>query len=330
MSRALARRDAPLYRTPHSATLSRVAGLRLWTLGAFFLGSVAACDGDVLVGEFVPEGTASQGGTGGATATTTGINDANTTTTSTSSGGTAGAAGAPECIPRSCGGGPPYACGNCLDDDDDGLIDADDPDCLGPCQNNELSYYGNIPGQSGGNCGRDCYFDSDSGAGNDDCHWDHRCDPREPNAEACPYDPGAGVGAPPVSCEEAASTASDKCLEKCLPLVPNGCDCFGCCEVPGAPTPVWLGSEVNGQGSCDRFSVADPDKCRPCTLNTHCFNPCDDCEVCVGRPKPPPNCGSSEMPQECPEVSVGCGLPGQSACLGEYYCITGCCTLIIK
>ncbi len=293
-----------------------------WALGVLLAGCFAACDGDVLVGEFVPEGAAGQGGTGaaGGMGITTGLTTA--TTTTANSGGSAGAA---ECIPRSCDGGPPYDCGNCLDDDADGKIDSDDPDCLGPCHNTESLYYGNIPGQSGGNCERECYFDSDSGVGNDDCRSDQRCDPLEPEPDSCPYDPDSGV-----SCEESALPASDKCLDTCLPLVPNGCDCFGCCQIPGALTPVWLGTEVDGKPTCDRDSIADPESCRPCTLNTTCFNRCENCEICVGKPQPPPNCGSSEMPQECPPSSEGCGLPGQSDCSQDHYCITGCCTLIIK
>lgn len=311
-----------------------VAGLRPWIASALLVGSFAACDGDVLVGEFVPEGAAGQGGAGGAggaggTGGTSGTGGVSVTTgiaevTSSSSGGSAGAS---ECVPRSCTNGPPFDCGNCLDDDGDGYIDAEDPDCLGPCHNTESSYFGNIPGQDGGKCQRDCYFDSDSGAGNDDCHWDRSCDRLEPEPDSCPYDPDSAE-----SCDALAEApASEKCLDKCLPLVPNGCDCFGCCEIPGADGPVWLGTKVDGRPTCDRESVNDPERCRPCTLSTTCFNPCGDCEVCVGRPVPPPNCGDSEMPQECPAYApIGCGLPGQSGCSVDYYCITGCCTLIIK
>lgn len=307
-----------------------VPDLRPFLASALLVFGFVACDGDVLVGEFVP-GAAGQGGTGQAgvggvagvagVGVTTGITGTSTST----SDGSGGSAGAPECIPRSCQNGPPYDCGNCLDDDGDELVDSEDPDCLGPCHNSESTYYGNIPGQSGGNCERECYFDSDSGVGNDDCKWDMRCDAREPEPDECPHDSEL------EGCEDALVASSQKCLDKCLPLVPNGCDCFGCCEIPGAPTPVWLGSEVDGEPSCDRGNVADPEKCRPCTLNTGCFNPCDECEICVGKPVPPPNCGSSEMPQECPTTSpVGCGLPGQSGCSVDHYCITGCCTLILK
>src|SRR5262245_159116 len=48
--------------------------------------------------------------------------------------------------------GKVYQCGNCQDDDGDGLTDSMDPDCLGPCQNNEAAFYGSIPGQNNAPC----------------------------------------------------------------------------------------------------------------------------------------------------------------------------------
>ena len=72
-----------------------------------------------------------------------------------------------------------YACGDCLDNDGDGLTDSYDPDCLGACQNNEAGFYGSIPGQNNAPCKSDCYWDQDTGSGNDDCYWDHQCDPLE-------------------------------------------------------------------------------------------------------------------------------------------------------
>ena len=73
-----------------------------------------------------------------------------------------------------------YQCGDCEDNDGDGVIDSRDTDCLGPCDNNESGFNTGIPGGGSNPCSLDCYFDQDSGAGNDDCHWDHRCDPYEP------------------------------------------------------------------------------------------------------------------------------------------------------
>ena len=47
--------------------------------------------------------------------------------------------------PRSCAG-IVYQCGDSIDNDADGLLDADDPECLGPCDNSEDSYSPNLPG----------------------------------------------------------------------------------------------------------------------------------------------------------------------------------------
>src|ERR1041385_7926307 len=92
-----------------------------------------------------------------------------------------------------------YACGDCKDNDGDGLIDMDDPDCLGPCQNSESMFFGGIPGQNNAGCVQACYFDQDSGSANDDCLWSHKCDPRSvapdfpPEGAACAYDPNTVV-----------------------------------------------------------------------------------------------------------------------------------------
>ncbi len=79
------------------------------------------------------------------------------------------------CHPIACQGHI-YACGDCMDNDGDGKIDAYDPDCLGPCDNNESGYGLMIPGGDPATCSRDCYYDQDSGSGNDDCNWDTRCE----------------------------------------------------------------------------------------------------------------------------------------------------------
>jgi len=77
-------------------------------------------------------------------------------------------AGAFTCFITPCQG-KLYQCGNCLDDDNDGLYDSQDPDCLGACQNNEKGFFGNIPGQNNAPCKSDCYWDQDTNSGNDKC-----------------------------------------------------------------------------------------------------------------------------------------------------------------
>ncbi len=100
-------------------------------------------------------------------------------------------------------------CGDCMDNDGDGLIDQDDDDCLGPCDNNEDNYYAAIPGSPPTNCSRDCYFDQDDGSGNDTCRWDFQCDPLEPGPARCMYsDPPP----PSASCPDPqTSTCHDVC-----------------------------------------------------------------------------------------------------------------------
>lgn len=267
-----------------------------------------------------------------------------------------------------------YECGDLVDNDSDGLLDSQDPDCLGPCDNTEDSYYGGIPGQAGPACLVDCYWDQDSGSGNDDCHWNHQCDPlsvapdyhpESIEGATCAYDADAKTaGAQDSSCAELSAAQSDSCLNFCRPLTPNGCDCFGCCELPaGSGKHVWLGSDSAGtkDGSCTMDGVSDPSKCEPCTPVPGCLNDCDECEVCLGKPTVPDSCftggtgggtstggGSGEggstgsgplgggasdppvNPGQCASDLQSCGLLGQAPCPEGEYCTTGCCVAVPK
>jgi hypothetical protein len=247
--------------------------------------------------------------------------------------GNAGTAtgGAGPCQIRTCNS-KTYACGDCIDDDGDGLVDSADPECLGVCDNTEDSYYGGIPGQNSAPCKQDCYFDRDTGPGNDDCHWSHVCDPLSlapsypPSGEAdCSYDLTASIPGTSVTCTGLRAAQSQVCQDSCLPLTPNGCDCFGCCELPAASRRyVWLGSTVGGVGSCDAAHLEDPELCRPCTPVPSCFNTCTACEICAGRTTPGPDCAEGTVAQ-CPLGVRPCGLVGQAECVAEEYCVTGCC-----
>lgn len=237
-----------------------------------------------------------------------------------------------------------YQCGDCQDNDGDGLTDDEDPDCMGPCQDNELGFYGAISGQNKADCKMDCYFDQDTGAGNDTCGWDHRCDWHDPNPEgdACVYSPEE---AHVSDCGAAQATQTQQCLDVCGPLTPNGCDCFGCCAVP-PPTDtvpaegVYLAStDAQGQPTCMASNASDPSACKPCVIVAGCFNPCGRCQICIGKPTIPEDCyvtpepgdaGSSVIvPDQCPDGEQPCGLPGEPPCPGGQYCITGCCQTVI-
>jgi hypothetical protein len=233
------------------------------------------------------------------------------------------------CVPSTCQG-KTYACGNCLDDDGDCRVDTDDAMCLGPCDNSEASFDLAIPGANNAPCKQDCYFDGDTGAGNDDCAWSHTCDPLEvgpnyyPEGQKCSYDAKSKIAGTSLTCSQALAAQSSTCNGVCGPLTPNGCDCFGCCLVPGAAKPVWLGStDANGNSSCTVDSLGDPTKCHPCTQVAACLNPCETCELCVGKEVLPPECSC----QECPAGAALCGGPCGTTCPFGSFCQTGCCVL---
>jgi len=235
------------------------------------------------------------------------------------------------CQPRACQG-KIYQCGDCVDNDGDQREDSNDPDCTGPCDNTEDSYYGGIPGQNNAPCRQDCYFDQDTGSGNDQCYWSHECDPLSlapdypPSGDPqCTYQPDAKVPGSNSTCDGLSATQASACLDSCLPLTPNGCDCFGCCQLPADSGKfVWLGSSLKNAGTCDAAHVDDPAACRPCTPVPSCFNACDPCEVCVGRTAPAASCNSNTPPR-CPASSPECGQPGETDCDANFYCVTGCC-----
>jgi hypothetical protein len=328
----------------------------LTTLSGFALGS--GCSDQTVDGASPPTGAGSGAGAGaGSGAGASGSGGAGAGASSGS-----GAVAPPTEI-VTCQG-KTYECGDLIDNDGDGLLDSQDPDCLGPCDNTEDSYYGGIPGQAGPACTVDCYFDQDSGAGNDNCYWNHQCDPNSVppnyhpesiNGAACAHDESANTpGAQGRSCDDLYNTQSPFCHDFCGPLTPNGCDCFGCCELPaGSGSYVWLGSDSDGTGtgSCSRSGIDDPSKCEPCLPVAACLNTCGRCELCLGKTTLPDDCfgpdggmgtgssgaggssggtGGGTGGGQCPPDLQPCGLPDQEACPQYFYCITGCCQEVVR
>jgi hypothetical protein len=216
------------------------------------------------------------------------------------------------------------ACGDCLDNDSDGEVDSHDRECLGPCDNTEgPALEAGVGGAVGNSCGVDCYFDFGNGPGNDNCVWDHRCDPNAPEADICPYTPSL------VGAAQCPTTQSPLCASVCAPLTPNGCDCFGCCTMPNAGPGgvgdrfVWIGAlDAGNQGTCTFADIADPEKCPTCQPVGECLNECAACEVCIGAPPPGPECTPDE---QCPGDLQPCGIEGQNDCPAGWFCISGCC-----
>jgi hypothetical protein len=211
-------------------------------------------------------------------------------------------------------------CGNCSDDDGDGLADSADPDCLGPCDNDESELMSGLAVRVNSSCRTDCYFDGNSGDGDDGCSRDFHCERFSvppsylpTGNDKCDYRSGTECAPQP-----------DQCLQKCLPFVPNGCDCFGCCELPAAGGTVWLGAENLDVGACQ----ADPSRCPRCTPDPSCFNVCRECELCVGKTTLPATCptGANGAPlPECPPGRPSCDPANGVGCGGLEFCTFGCC-----
>jgi hypothetical protein len=292
------------------------------------------------------QGTGAGTNTGGAASTTgsfsstTGMGGGGSTTSTTGSG----IPPAPT-VQVPCGN-QFYECGDLIDNDADGLLDYQDPDCLGACDNTEDSLYGGIPGQPGPPCKIDCYWDADSGPGNDDCYWDHGCDthevppdyyPEPSLGDACEYQGPDFEPFNNLSCSDLLAAQSDTCDDICGPVTPNGCDCFGCCELPaGSGKYVWSGSEgASGDTACTWDKIDDPTVCHPCDPVPSCMNPCDPCEICIGKPLPGPECGSGgggggTPTPECEEGITPCGTADLPPCPAGFYCITGCCQAVVE
>ena len=239
----------------------------------------------------------SVGTSGNASDPTTG----NASDPGTTSDGTTGGGG--ECAQVMCGN-QLYECGDCIDNDDDGEIDSVDVECVTPCDDDESTFATGLPGDNMDPCLQDCFFDGDSGSGNDGCLWDLACDPLNPGAPQCPYDPDEPNCPGPQPAE---------CYENCA--IPNGCDCFGCCHimVDGIPYDIFIGDP-----DCDAENI---ETCASCHPQASCFDPCEPelCEICFGQPLPPDNCGEPV----CMDGQDPCLM--NSDCPDGFYCQTGCC-----
>ncbi len=209
-------------------------------------------------------------------------------------------AGQPLCASNT-GGMVVCQCSDGIDNDGDGYIDGADPECSGPYDNDESSFATGIPGDNRSAFVEDCFFDGNSGSGNDGCRWDVRCvDP--PNGAHCNNNQLAGCA-------------------MCKQLTPNGCDCFGCCTVFVAGDAGLVSYDVRIIEGCTAADITNPDKCPTCTKVVDCENTCDICEYCIGRP-PDPTCTPDAGSQCAPGVEP---CPPDFNCGTGFSCITGCC-----
>jgi hypothetical protein len=217
------------------------------------------------------------------------------------------------CVP----GGP--QCNNCLDDDNDGRIDGADIECTGALDNDESSFATGIPGDNMDAVHQDCFFDGNSGGGDDGCNIHVCCLLGAVDQAHCP------IGANQYDPADCQTPQAQTCLNVCAPLTPPGCDCFGCCTICDPTTNQCYDIITNPTTApnCDETTIADPNACPRCTPNTACGNPCDPsgCILCPGQ-------DPSDLPDSCnnpvcPDGGQTCG--SEFPCPEGQYCANGCC-----
>jgi hypothetical protein len=215
-----------------------------------------------------------------------------------------------EAGPTACLSSPCAQCENDLDDDQDGLTDGFDPECTSPSDQFENSFASGVHGEDQNQKCKDCFFDDNSGSGDDGCG----------RALSCSLGGGSESGTGACS----ACAVEPRCRDSCEPLVPNGCDCFGCCGIwrDGVEQHVLLAA------SCTIDALAVPGKCTPCTPATDCNNPCGRCELCAGRRVEdlPTDCRLPGGPGYTCDESELCS--SSADCSTAQYCQQGCCLAI--
>lgn len=245
-------------------------------------------------------------------------------------------------------------CSDCVDNDSDGYIDGFDPQCTGPLDRLEDSFATGIPGDNIDATMQDCFFDGNSGAGNDGCNQHVCCLLQASNQQTCAmlapasnatkYDIAAcyqPFGSTPVP---------TKCQMNCGPLAPPGCDCFGCCTVCNGTGCKDIVVNPAVSPNCTQANVTDPgldgiqgtadDPCKACVKNTNCgtttcaFNSTTSCTPCPGQctsngvcnPPLPSSCGGTSA---CPTGYTACDAANMNACPAGTYCSSGCCVGIL-
>ena len=194
------------------------------------------------------------------------------------------------CVPGEGNGGVITQCTDCLDNDNDGRADGFDVECISPQDNDEGSFATGISGDNKDGTWQDCFFDGDSGAGNDGCRFNTCC----------------LLG----TCREGYDCSlTEECKTKCAPAAPPGCDCFGCCTICIATgTCYTVVTNPAVAPLCDESTIADPTKCPTCTLNSECTGGTCGGTTCVLCPGQDPSTldPSCEGDRVCPDGALEC------------------------
>lgn len=236
------------------------------------------------------------GSTAGSSGGTSSNADASSATTGIGGNGAAGAFLDPVEL---CGG--PCQCSNGIDDDGDGKVDGFDEECTGIADNDEGTFATGISGDNKDPKWQDCFFDGNSGAGDDGCRYHTDCLTGD------------------LPADDPSCTVTDACVEFCSARTPNGCDCFGCCTFDTVDGPVSVQIGTN----CDYENLDDEEACVRCTPTTQCGNECGECELCPGKDSLPDTC-QDDTPQ-CDGGRQPCDA--DNPCPQSYWCSLGCCII---
>jgi hypothetical protein len=161
-----------------------------------------------------------------------------------------------------------------------------------------------------GTC-RDCFWDDNVGSGDDDCRYDVTC---------------LSGQAPSGKGKCATCDVSAACIDRCLTRTPNGCDCFGCCQVTRPDGSLLL---IALNETCSLANIDNTQACPRCVQSSACSNPCGRCELCAGRTQAnlPTDCGDSQtngsQGYACDDGQQVCS--SAKPCNGTEYCQLGCC-----
>jgi hypothetical protein len=228
-------------------------------------------------------------------------------------------------LPQGCGSGPAgdTQCSDCIDNDMDGTIDGYDIECTGAADDDEASFATGIPGDNMDLVNQDCFFDGNSGGGDDGCNIHVCCLLGAPDQASCPFGPQQYDPA------ECATPQQMACINECAALTPPGCDCFGCCTICDPATNQCRDIITNPATApdCNEDTILDPVACPSCTKVTSCETPCNPemCILCPGQDPSdlPPTCTGAECPGGAAECST---MP----CPNGEFCSNGCCVGIIE
>jgi hypothetical protein len=230
-------------------------------------------------------------------------------------GGTGGTGGSTTVKGLDCPGtSTGCACSDGQDNDGDGLADEFDPECSGPYDNDEATFWTGIPGDNrGSTASTECFFDGNSGTGNDAmcANWT----PNGCDCFGCCWIDVNGNGS-----AELVGMFTEGCQTTRDAAAPAGTP-GGACRTTGTPCDAGLSCLTDGDGSTS-FCTA----CGSCAQNEECNNPCLEGEDCIGEPPAGGTGGAGGGDGSCAEGVTSCTAHADCPGASEF-CVTGCCVL---